>query len=285
MNKCKLIIIEGVPGSGKTTLAAFVKDLLDGKDILNRLYCEGDLDHPADFEAVAHFTRSDYESFLSHHASYRQLLEQNVTINGDDCFLGYHKLKLGDGQILPDALITELAKHDVYETPLAGNYCRLAAKRWQEFAERAARTEEISIFECCFLQNPLTVLLGKHNVAVPDALKHIQAVTATIQPLQPILIYLWQADTRATLDRVSRGRPQEWKEFLIAYFTQQGWGKATRVNGFEGVIAFYEMRKRIELDLLRQLDITKLLVENTSYDWVENQRAIAAFLSDRFGMA
>lgn len=282
MSKCKLIIVEGVPGSGKTTLAAFVKDLLDERGISNRLYCEGNLDHPADFEAVAHFNRSDYESFLSRYASHQQILAQNVMMSGDDCFLGYRKLKLEDGQTPPDELIAELAKHDVYETPLASDYCRLAAKRWQEFVERAVVAEEVSIFECCFLQNPLTVLLGKHNVAAPDALRHIQRIAKAIKPLQPIVIYLWQQDTRMALEHIAGERPQEWKDFLIAYFTQQEWGKATGANGFEGVIAFYDMRKTIELDLLRQLDITKLLVDNTSYDWIESKKAITTLINTLF---
>jgi hypothetical protein len=285
MGKCKLIIIEGIPGSGKTTLATFVRDLLDERGIANRLYCEGDLDHPADFEAVAHFSRPDFESFLSSHAAYRQLLEQNVTIAGDDCFVGYRKLRLEDRQAPPHGLIGELAKHDVYETPLSSEYCRLAANRWQEFVKMAVLSEEVSIFECCFLQNPLTVLLGKHNIAVPDALRHIHKVAEIIQPLQPALIYLCQQDTRLTLERIARERPPEWQEFLVAYFTQQEWGKVTGANGFEGVITFYDMRKRVELDLLRQLGITQLVVENANHDWVESKKAIAALIDTVFGVA
>jgi hypothetical protein len=285
MSRCKLIMVEGIPGSGKTTLAAFVKGLLDHQGISNRLYCEGDLDHPADFEAVAHFNCHDYEAFLSHFASWRQVLEQNVVIHDEDYFLAYRKLKLEDGQTLPDELVNSLAQHDVYEIPSASTYCRLAAKRWQEFAEKTVLAEDVTIFESCFLQNPLTVLIGKHNVTAADAIRHLRMVTATIQPLQPIVIYLWQPDTRAALERIARERPSTWKEFLIGYFTQQGWGKATGASGFDGVIAFYEMRKRLEFELLRDLEMTTLLLDNTHYDWTESQRAVTAFLSDKFAMA
>ncbi|MBN1311974.1 MAG: hypothetical protein JXB30_11205 [Anaerolineae bacterium] len=259
--------------------------LLDKKGVSNRLYCEGDLDHPADFEAVAHFTRPDYEVFVSRHAAYRQVLEHNVTVNDTDYFLAYRKIKSKNGQMPPGKLIDELARYDVYETPLASTYCRLAAQRWQEFVNQAVLNEETSVFECCFLQNPLTVLIGKHNVCVSDAIEHVQMVNTTIQPLQPAVIYLRQPDVRTTLERVSRERPREWKDFLITYFTRQGWGKATGAKGFDGVCAFYEMRQQIELALLQHLEIAKLLIENTSYNRDECQRAIDAFVSALFNTA
>ncbi len=71
MTPCKLVLVEGIPGPGKTTTATFVKRLLDRHDVPSRLFCEGDLDHPADFESVAHFDGPDFEAFLANHAPYR----------------------------------------------------------------------------------------------------------------------------------------------------------------------------------------------------------------------
>lgn len=49
----KLILIEGLPGSGKSTTARLVHEILMQKGIESELFCEGDLDHPADYESVA----------------------------------------------------------------------------------------------------------------------------------------------------------------------------------------------------------------------------------------
>jgi len=46
MNNTKLILVEGLPGSGKTSTARYVKQLLDEQNIANRLFLEGDLEHP-----------------------------------------------------------------------------------------------------------------------------------------------------------------------------------------------------------------------------------------------
>ncbi len=278
MTPCKRRAGGGHPGSGKTTTATFVKRLLDRHDVPNRLFCEGDLDHPADFESVAHFDSPDFETFLANHAPYRHLLEQHVVREAADCFVPYRKLR-GDHEDVPlDGLIAELAKREVYETPLAGTYCRLAAARWRRFVDEARTRHEVTVFETCFLQNPLTVLLGKHNVPVSDALDHIHTIVKTVQPLQPVLVYLQQRHPRATVERAAAERPQAWKEFLITYFIQQGWGKATGAQGFEGVIAFYEMRQRVELQVIRSADLDYLIIDTDARSWDENQRILAAFL-------
>jgi adenylylsulfate kinase-like enzyme len=46
LKQSKLILVEGVPGSGKTTMAEFVHQWLDRNGIRSRLYGEGSLDHP-----------------------------------------------------------------------------------------------------------------------------------------------------------------------------------------------------------------------------------------------
>jgi len=278
MTPCKLVLVEGIPGSGKTTTATFVKRLLDRHDVPNRLFCEGDLDHPADFESVAHFDSPDFEAFLANHAPYRHLLEQHFVVDGSDLFVPYRKLRGDHEDVHLDGLIAELAKRDVYETPLAGTYCRLAAARWRRFVDEARTRHEVTVFETCFLQNPLTVLLGKHNVPVSDALDHIHTIVKTVQPLQPVLVYLQQRHPRATLERAAADRPQAWKEFLITYFIQQGWGKATGAQGFEGVIAFYEMRQRVEFQVIRSADLDYLIIDTDARSWDENQRILAAFL-------
>lgn len=51
----KLIIVEGLPGSGKSTTAQIIYDILKEKGISTEFYCEGNYNHPADFDGVAYF--------------------------------------------------------------------------------------------------------------------------------------------------------------------------------------------------------------------------------------
>lgn len=51
----KLVLIEGLPGFGKTTTAQLVHDILIDVNINTQLILEGNLDHPADYDGVACF--------------------------------------------------------------------------------------------------------------------------------------------------------------------------------------------------------------------------------------
>ena len=263
MGRHKLILIEGVPGSGKTTLAGHVQRHLAAHGEPTRLVIEGDLNHPADFEMVAHYTAQDFETLLARYPDERGVLEAGVEAIGDDRFIPFRLLAVRASPPLSEGLLDELARHDVYETPLPATYCRLAIDRWARFVAQAQAAPEVVILESCFLQNPLTVLLAKHNVAPEEAAGHMRRMAETVAPLDPLLVYLWQPDTRATLEHAARERPADWLNFVVGYVTRQAWGQANGARGFDGMVAFYEMRKALELYILPDLGIETLDVNNT----------------------
>jgi len=278
--RSKLILVEGIPGSGKTSIALHIDRFLAERGWATRLYLEGDVHHPADYESVAYFERQAWEAFRSRHPEQRALLERHLVWRGEDGFLAYGQLsrQLDGRHDLPAAVWEELAARDVYNVPSQDTYRRLALAQWQAFADQSRLGEETFLFECCFLQNPLTVLVGRHNRDGAEAVAHIQAVADSVAALHPILIYLRQEDPRATLERVARERPHAWWDFLISYFVGRGWCQALGLEGPEGVIAFYEMRQRLELDILARLNMRALVVDTAPDDWENSHRTVEEFL-------
>ena len=53
--RSKLILLEGISGSGKSSAGDFVQGLLHLQGLAVRFWREGDFDHPADFEGVVQF--------------------------------------------------------------------------------------------------------------------------------------------------------------------------------------------------------------------------------------
>ena len=275
----KLVVVEGIPGSGKTTAAKFIRDWLAGQGAQTALYLEGDLDHPADFESVVCLTESEFIGVLKQFPHSQRILEKQSVIRDGERFINYRKLQLEFAEQLPDQLIRQLSQYEIYELSIA-KFHRLLLERWQEFAAHAAQSDDVYIFECCFLQNPLTMYLGRHDAGLAAAREHILETADIIRSLHPILIYLHPGEAGETLRRVAQVRPQEWLDFVIAYHTQQGHGKAQGWQGFEGMVKFYEMRQAIELELLPHLPLDTLLVPHM--DWEQDQARIAGYLSAHF---
>ncbi len=273
----KLILVEGLPGSGKTTMAEFVRDELARRGQQAQLFLEGNLDHPADFESVAWLTAAEYAAVVEQFPDWQERLEAEAIAQGDERFIGYRKLAGQSGPAWPEALLRELAAHEIYEQS-PDTFRRLLAARWQAFTDRASAEDQVYVFECCFLQNPLTMLLGRHAEPVSAAQAFVLRLAKIIQPLEPRLIYLDPGSARATLERVAKNRPPEWLEFVIAYHTQQGTGRARGWARFDGLVKFYEMRQAVELDLLPRLPWPCLRVPHS--DWAADRERAMAFLGE-----
>lgn len=278
MTPSKLILVEGVPGSGKTTMAGFVAHWLEQNGFRSRLYCEGDLDHPADYESAAYFTPAEYAAFLQAHPRQRDQLARYSTMEDGGHFLRY--AEMAEAETVPQPLIAELARCDVYELDLA-THQRLIRQRWRRFVERAQAGDEVFVFECCFLQNPLTMTSLKYNRPDSEGLAYVQTIADRIRPLSPILVYLSNDEIPATLARVARERRPEWREGVGAYTDRGAWAQATGHAGFEGFVAWLEMRQAVERSYLAQSGLTHLVVDVTGQDWDAYQRQVAAFLRSK----
>jgi hypothetical protein len=275
----KLILVEGIPGSGKTTTARFVADWLARQRRRPRLYLEGDLEHPADFESVACLDQAAYASLGDQFPAQRDWLARQAVVKGDEYFYSYRLLEQTYGVQIPAGLFQALTRYEIYELP-AAHYRRLILQRWTEFAGQAARGEGVFIFECCFLQNPLTMLLGRNDEPVGTVQGFILEIAESVRTLEPRLVYLQPGEVEQTLRQAAKARPPEWLDFVIRYHTRQGHGKALGWQGLEGLVKFYEMRQAVELALLPRLPWTTLLVRQADVE--SDRRQVAAFLAESF---
>ncbi len=279
MPKTKLILLEGIPGSGKSTAGNYLQSSLEKAGLSVRFWHEGDFDHPADFEGVACLTGAQYRHLLACHPELEERFEEHLTIHGADHLLKYRKLQQMHPDQIQSRLIVELSGYDVYDGLPMQEYCRLAIQRWREFEKNAESSEEITILECCFLQNPLTVMLARHNADGSCVREQVMEMAAILEPLTPLVIYLQPNDVTAALHHVRAERPREWADFVTWYLTGQAYGKAHHLQGYAGVIQFYEMRQKLEVDLLCDLSIRSLILKHSGAEWEHCYREIMAFVS------
>jgi hypothetical protein len=275
MPKTKLILVEGIPSAGKTTMAGAIHRWLERNGFRSRLYNEGNLDHPADYEAVAYLPEPEYAALLRDHPDQRAVVARYSDRAGGGRLVYYAKLAEGEGA--PDALIAALARRDVYELELE-THQRLIRDRWRRFVESARAGDEVFVFECCYLQNLLTIAQLKHNLPRVEARRHVDAITEILRPLNPLLIYLSRRDVRAALQRVAAERPPQWAEHCGAYTDRGAWARATGRAGFDGFVTWLEARQSFELAYAAGCGLDHAVVDVTDGDWDAVQRRVAAFL-------
>jgi len=280
--KSKLILFEGIPGSGKTTAAINLQSYLERNQVPSSFWREGDFDHPADFEGIACLTKAEYQDLILRYPELIDLFHEYTSIRGNDYLLKYRKMQHLHPQEIDQSLVDDLSRLDVYDGLPVKAYCRLALERWQAFCQDAMSFDEVTLLECCFLQNPLTVLLARHDTDPQFARRQVEKITEIIRVLNPLVIYLQPQNVTHALQHVRGERPKEWVDFVICYLTEQAYGQTHNLKGYEGVIQFYEMRQKVELGILRRLPLQQLIIEHSGGEWERCGSEMINFISPFF---
>lgn len=105
----KLWLIEGIPGSGKSTAARKL-----GQTLHAQAYNEAEL-HPCDLAWHAVLSRAELDAFIARHPDKERAICENSAVCGEQMLLAYAQLGL-DGE--------EFARHGGTRGPLTGGMRR-----------------------------------------------------------------------------------------------------------------------------------------------------------------
>lgn len=268
--KTKLILVEGLPGWGKSTTAKLIHELLTENQVPAELYMEGNLDHPADYEGVAYFTEKEFEQLLKKSGSLSKVFQDRVTIKRGRLLLPYMKIKNELGSGFPDELLAAIYKKDVYELPMEENIA-VISESWEEFATQASAEEKVYIFECCFIQNPVTVGMVKYGASDEATIQYVKKLAEAVESLNPLLVYVKQEDIAKSFRKAVTERPDEWFNGFVHYYTSQGYGLVNGLSGLEGTIDVLKARQELEYSILENLPLTPYILNNTQFDFEKHQ--------------
>ncbi|GAA5210867.1 hypothetical protein [Microbacterium kyungheense] len=250
-----LVMVEGLPGAGKSTVAHGLAEWLALHGHAAVSWPEGRADHPVDFERVALLEATAWDRLRVRFPEWEsRLLSVSHDVGG--VLVVKHGL-LGD---LPPALGDELRGLDAYDGAItAGLYSRALTDSWRRFGA-APPPAEVQVWECVLIQNPVCAFIARLDESPLALERHVRGLVEAVRPHDPALVYLDVGDPLPALESAARERPDEWLQFVIEYHTQQGYGRRRGLDGFDGYVEFMRHRRALELDLVSRLPLPTLVV-------------------------
>jgi adenylate kinase family enzyme len=261
----KLIIVEGLPGSGKSTTAKTIYNVIQSKCIDVHLFSEGDYNHPADFEGVSFFSSKEFCELQKNYLSDEGLLD-SIKLEKSKGFLIPYRKAIEEQRILfSEQLLNDITRRDIYDLAI-DIHTELIVNRWKEFVDRSTNDDKVIIFEYCFIQNPITVTMIRDGASKEVSKNYVNRLAELIKPLEPILIYVEQDSIEQSFRKAIEDRPKEWFEGFSSYYLNQGYGLLNHLNGVEGVLKILEERSNLEKEIYNQLTIDKYIINNTQFE-------------------
>ena len=195
--KTELIIVEGLPGSGKSTVSKMIADALNGCGVKTLWFDEGG-EHPADY---ADYDFPDFET---------------------------ERVKILD--------------------------------KWRSFVKNREKGA-VYVFNCVLIQNPITETMMRFGMEEKDTQDYINQIAQIIKPLSPAIVYIDVNNVKATLDSVLAERGESWLDAVVGYHTNQGYGKANGLCGYDGYIKCLEERKKREEKILDSVNMKTVRIK------------------------
>ena len=283
INGTKLVLFEGIPGSGKTTLTKKTYDYLSSKDLECRHYLEGGL-HPVDLVWCAYLTLDEYYALLEEYPQYADSIIQSAQIEEHSAVIAYLQMKTHN-----EELMAYLQSKEIFDGRLnTEHFCDLFIKRFKQFAAKNAGRDAIQLFDCAVLQNQINELLCFHNVDHTFIVNHIHNLMNSLMPLNPTLVYLRQKEVGETIKYVASKRKSpntdeypDWIDLVITYIEKSTYGQKHQLQGFDGVIDYYRARQALEVSIVHELPQHAFIMDRVGSDWDELFQRISDLLDQR----
>ena len=245
----RLIIVEGLPCSGKSTTARFIAENT-GMSFID----EGTGSHPADYEFHAFLTTAELNDY--------SLQEREIIVSNGEQKSGGYIVPLSK---FSGRLFDSLLQHKIYDFLPWETESPVMLDKWREFADTCE--EDRYVFNCVFLQNPMCETMMRFGLEKEVSAEYISEISGIIRPLSPLIVYLKNSEVSESVRKASVERGDEWLNAVIDYHCNGEYGKINNLCGFDGYIAALEERQRRELDILRSLDIESVIINDPQKDW------------------
>ena len=271
----RLILLEGLPGTGKTTNSyrLFEQMVRNGRDV--RWLHEVSQPHPTLFFSESCLTKEEYRLFKKKYPEIAEMLDSIAEIRATTVGIDY----LTASRRMPgqenEAWYQELLQYDVMAFPLE-RYERAAIEKWETFVNAALQKDTIYILDSSIFQYQIfTYLLS--GADYPRLSQFVHSIMKLLEPLHPALIYLYREKTEDSITFMEKQRGMKdlestWERDKERPYYQNKQQDVTAFFNFLEDYANWASR------LYDELECDKLRIEITAQTWEVYEKEMLRFL-------
>ena len=257
----QLILVEGLPGTGKTTITKWLADKLKEKGEKVTLLLEGDSRIPCDFYETAGIPKAVFDEICAANPKIVEIMQKQGLFAG-----GYVFLRIDEyPQSIQDILRRWDMGDEMNQMVTAAEYMPCALSRLDNWVQTMESESGLTLIDSGFLQNPINELLFR-GATDSQVQTFIKEIAIRFQPLHPICVYLHRSDAKEAIHFAEKVKGKEWKR---------------RVRDLHFRLRcenYFEHRFELEMNLLSSDFVPWICCLIKDDDWSYSKELIAKYL-------
>jgi hypothetical protein len=277
MIKSRLILLEGLPSTGKTTNARFIHIQLERGGENAKWIHEVAVPHPVLLYDEVGLTHDEYSLFLEKHPEAAQALGSIAVFKKSTVGISLPELEWYCREKLSGDVYKELLDYDAWNFPL-GVYKKFALEKWEHFTEEALKNrDEVYIMDSAIFQHQIFSFLFK-NRPYEELQSFVNRITQIISPLDPCLIYLRRENAQASINYLENDRGTPYLDYIYNRDKNQPYygDKPSGVESFKQFLRDYGAMADLLFDLFPH---KKTPVDISGGKWALYEDKMLSFLN------
>jgi len=249
--KYYLILVEGLLGTGKSTLSNQIFELIAEKCIQAELLLEENEKSPSNFFNIAGIPKTDFVNLVDE-TSIVTKTENYVFVNLGHCI---------------DEEANKLQRYNVGDEfnkfISKQEYVSCTLEWWQSWVINCIK-ESVLILDSAFMQNPINEMIFR-KATDSEIEAYIHAISKIIKPLNPICVYLRRENAKISIDFAKAVKGERW---------------AKGIDGLAdiGCSDLFDRRFVIENKILSL--IPNIVCNINGYNWSDSDKKVRELLQE-----
>jgi hypothetical protein len=274
MESSRLIMFEGLPGTGKSTNSHFMLKQLELNKVPTKWIHEVARPHPILFFDEVSLTYNEYDTFIKTNPHTEQILKQIAIFRKNTVGIDLLEIEWYYIDTVGEAAFQFLKEFDVMKFSL-DKYIDVAIEKWAFFIESILNENEVYILDSGIFQYQIFTFMLK-NVPNSSLQSFIQKLIGIIKPLNPKLIYFYRNNVEDTISFLEKKRGISFLEAIGERNKSQPYYN-DKPKGAEGHKCFLRDYANVAKKLFDMVDCLKLSIEITNQDWSVYENTVLSF--------